>query len=325
MTTSAPAGDRQLIAVSTTNIFCRPGCPAPAPKPDNVERIATARAALFAGYRPCLRCRPLEREGAGVTAAQLMRASALRPILSTARRTRRRRSGSVAIVLRMLSTPLGPMLAGATDQGICLLEFTDRPMLPTQLKVVERRLRRPLVAGRHPLLDQLAVQLEVYFAGRRSGFDVPLVAPGTPFQEDIWATLLRIPAGGTVSYAELATRAGRPGAQRAAGTANGANRLAIVVPCHRVIHKSGETGNYGGGRWRKSWLLDHERRMAAAAGSSGRDATAGDRSAGADQPWSDGSAFQATSTPTSSYFHATSTEAKPAARSQSRWSEVVSR
>lgn len=311
-----------ITAVGTTNVFCLPGCPAPAPRPEHVERLAGVREALFAGYRPCLRCRPLERMGADVTPAQLRRAEALRPLLAAARRARRVRSATTAVVVRMLPTPLGPMLAGTTDDGVCLLEFTDRPMLPTQLKVLERRLGRPLVAGRHPLLDALAAQLDEYFAGRRGRFDVPTVAPGTPFQERVWATLRRIPTGGTISYEELAVRMGRPGAQRAAGTANGANRVALVIPCHRVVHKSGETGNYGGGRWRKAWLLDHEQRMAGKAAPAAPSVF---------DPSLDGavpqrrSAFQATITPTSSYFQATSTEAKPAARSQSRWSEVVSR
>ena len=245
--------------------------------------------------------------GEGVSAAQLRRATTLRPILSAARRARRTRRAETAIVVRMLPTPLGPMLAGTIDDGICLLEFTDRPMLPTQLKVLERRLRRPLVAGRHPLLDRLEGQLQEYFGGRRGDFDLPVEAPGTPFQERVWATLREIRPGATLSYEELAARAGRPGAQRAAGTANGANRLAIVIPCHRVVRKSGETGNYGGGRWRKAWLLDHERTIPDGQPVVRRPARPQRRSA-----------FQATRTPTSSHFHATSTEANPAARSQSR-------
>jgi AraC family transcriptional regulator of adaptative response/methylated-DNA-[protein]-cysteine methyltransferase len=156
------------------------------------------------------------------------------------------------------------MLAGATDDGICLLEFTDRPMLPTQLAGIERWLRRPLVAGRHPLIERLQVQLDDYFAGRRAHFDLPLVAPGSPFQQRAWAVLRTIPTGRTLSYEELARGAGRPRAQRAAGTANGANRIAVVIPCHRVIRKDGELGGYGGGTWRKAWLLDHERRLAMA-------------------------------------------------------------
>lgn len=255
-----PATQPHLLAVSSTNVFCRPGCPAPTPRPEHVTRLATAHEALFAGYRPCLRCRPLDSHGRDVTPARLRRAESLRPILRAARQTRARRSGSAAIVVRMLPTPLGPMLAGATDDGICLLEFTDRPMLPTQLAVLEHRLGRPVVAGRHPHLDALAAQLEEYFAGERLAFELPLVVNGSPFQERVWEALRSIPPGETISYEELALRAGRPGAQRAAGTANGANRLAILIPCHRVVRKSGETGNYGGGRWRKAWLLDHEAR-----------------------------------------------------------------
>lgn len=261
-----PATDQRLIAVRTTNVFCRPGCPAPAPKPGNVERYATARQALFAGYRPCLRCRPLVGARPAPTDAELGRAERLRPVLRAARETRRARRGRDAVVFRMLATPLGSMLAGATDDGICLLEFTDRPMLPTQLAVLSRRLRRPAVAGRHPLLDVLQDQLFAYFAGKRLTFDLPLIAPGSSFQERTWAALRGIAPGSTISYEELAIEAGRPGAQRAAGTANGANRLAVLVPCHRVVRKGGELGGYGGGLWRKAWLLDHERRVAALAG-----------------------------------------------------------
>ena len=261
-----PATDQRLIAVRTTNVFCRRGCPAPAPKPGNVEHYATARQALFAGYRPCLRCRPRVGARQAPTDAELGRAERLRPVLRAARETRRGRRGRDAVVFRMLATPLGSMLAGATDDGICLLEFTDRPMLPTQLAVLSRRLRRPAVAGRHPLLDVLQDQLFAYFAGKRLTFDLPLIAPGSSFQERTWAALRGIAPGSTISYEELAIEAGRPGAQRAAGTANGANRLAVLVPCHRVVRKGGELGGYGGGLWRKAWLLDHERRVAALAG-----------------------------------------------------------
>lgn len=256
---TALASGPPLLAVSTTNVFCRPGCPAPVPRPERVTRYATAQEALFAGYRPCRRCHPLRTHGSGVTAAQLRRADSLRPLLRAARMARAHRSGKTAVVVRMLPTPLGPMLAGATDEGICLLEFTDRPMLPTQLAVLERRLGRSLVAGRHRLLEMLEQQLAEYFSGRRPTFDLPLAAPGTAFQERVWSVLQEIPPGETITYEELARAAGRPGAQRAAGTANGANRLAILIPCHRVVRKTGEVGNYGGGRWRKERLLALER------------------------------------------------------------------
>lgn len=250
--------DSPVLAVHTTGIFCRPGCPAPAPRPENVERLASAGLALFSGYRACLRCRPLAAPGVALTDATLRRAALLRPILAAARRTCRRRSGARAIVTTLISTPLGPMLAGATDDGICLAEYADRRMLPTQLATLERRLGRPIVAGRHPHLDRLESGLGEYFSGTRFTFDVPIIAPGSRFQERTWAELRRLHPGSTISYEELAQRVGAPMAQRAVGTANGANRMAIVIPCHRVVRKSGETGNYGGGRWRKEWLLAHE-------------------------------------------------------------------
>ena len=252
------SADLSVIAVRTTGIFCRVGCPAPSPRPENATRLQSARAALFAGYRACLRCKPLAADGVALTAPTLRRAELLRPVLAAARRTRRRRSGARAVVTTLIDTPLGPMLAGATDDGLCLAEFSDRRMLPTQLDTLRRRLGRPIVAGHHPHLDRLQKELSEYFAGTRQAFDLPLVAPGSPFQERTWAELRGLPAGTTVSYEELAQRVGRPQAQRAVGTANGANRIAIVIPCHRVVRKSGETGNYGGGRWRKAWLLAHE-------------------------------------------------------------------
>jgi O-6-methylguanine DNA methyltransferase len=255
--------DRPVIAVRTTGIFCRDGCPARAPNPGNAERLPSAGVALFSGYRPCLRCKPLEQPGVAITDAELRRAALLRPILAAARRVRRHRSGARAIVTALVDTPLGPMLAGATDDGICLAEFTDRRMLPTELETLRRRLRRPIVAGSHPHLDRLRSELTDYFAGIRQDFDLPLVAPGSAFQQRTWAELRRLAPGTTVSYEELAERVGRPRAQRAVGTANGANRIAVVIPCHRVVRKSGQTGNYGGGRWRKEWLLAHEARAAA--------------------------------------------------------------
>jgi O-6-methylguanine DNA methyltransferase len=264
MALSAPAPtDPPVIAVHSTGIFCRDGCPAPAPHPANAPRLPSAGRALFSGYRPCLRCRPLT--GTSLSEAEIRRADHLRPILAAARRTTRRRSGARAIVTTLVDTPLGPMLAGATDDGVCLAEFADRRMLPAQLATLRRRLDRPIVAGGHPHLDRLRTELGEYFAGARRAFDLPLVAPGSPFQQRTWAELRALSTGATVTYQELAQRVGRPRAQRAVGTANGANRIAVVIPCHRVVRKSGETGNYGGGRWRKSWLLAHEAAMASVA------------------------------------------------------------
>ena len=165
---------------------------------------------------------------------------------------------SAPVATTPLDTPLGPMLAGATQYGICLLEFADRPLLPTRLRSLETRFGNPPAPGNHPLLDRLAAQLTEYFAGTRQDFEIPLALAGTAFQEHVWRRLLRIPYGRTVSYAELARRAGSPGGSRAVGRANGDNRIAIVVPCHRVIRANGDLGGYGGGLGRKRQLLELE-------------------------------------------------------------------
>jgi AraC family transcriptional regulator of adaptative response/methylated-DNA-[protein]-cysteine methyltransferase len=151
------------------------------------------------------------------------------------------------------------MIAGATDEGLCLLEFADRRMLENQIKRLERLLRQPLVPGDHPHLTQVREELKRYFAGTLRTFTVPLVFRGTPFEERVWRQLIRIPYGETRSYADLATRVQAPGAQRAVGRANGMNRIAIVIPCHRVVNSDGKLGGYGGGLWRKHWLLGLEK------------------------------------------------------------------
>jgi AraC family transcriptional regulator of adaptative response/methylated-DNA-[protein]-cysteine methyltransferase len=164
-----------------------------------------------------------------------------------------------AVALEWIASPVGPLVAGATDEGLCFLEFSDRRMLEAQLATLRRRLGAPLVPGRHRWLDVLREQLEEYFAGRRERFELPLVIRGTPFQEQVWRTLLEIPYGETWSYRDVAARIKQPGATRAVGTANGMNRIAIVIPCHRVVNADGRMGGYGGGVWRKQFLLDLER------------------------------------------------------------------
>jgi AraC family transcriptional regulator of adaptative response/methylated-DNA-[protein]-cysteine methyltransferase len=164
-----------------------------------------------------------------------------------------------AVTLEWIASPVGPLVAGATDEGVCFLEFSDRRMLETQLATLRRRLGAPLLPGRHRWLDALSVQLDEYFTGRRERFELPLAIRGTPFQEQVWRALLEIPYGATWSYRDVATRIGLPGATRAVGTANGMNRIAIVIPCHRVVNADGKLGGYGGGVWRKQFLLDLER------------------------------------------------------------------
>lgn len=166
--------------------------------------------------------------------------------------------------LTRLVTPLGAVVAGAIEEGICLLEFADRRMLETQLRRLARLLPGDVVPEGHVHIAQLDVELREYFAGTRRTFDVPVVASGTDFQERCWAFLRAIPYGETRSYEQEATAVGVPHAYRAVGRANGDNRVAIVIPCHRVVRADGALAGYGGGMWRKRRLLDLEAGQGAA-------------------------------------------------------------
>jgi len=320
-----------FTAVKTTRIFCRPGCPARKPLPQNVEFYQTVREAMFAGYRPCKRCTPLDTPGKapdwverliarldaapdvkiraadlradgvdpgrarrwfkthyGMTFSAFCRARRLSFALATIREggsvddavfesgylshsgfrdaftrtfgTTPGQGGEIdSVSLAWIESPLGPLIAGADDHGISLLEFSDRRMLEAQLKTLARRLKRTLVPGEHRYLAQLRAELSEYFAGTRKAFTVPLNAPGTPFQERVWNALLTIPFGELRSYEQIAVSIGHPKAVRAVGRANGMNRIAIVIPCHRVVGKDGTPTGYGGGIWRKTRLLALER------------------------------------------------------------------
>jgi AraC family transcriptional regulator of adaptative response/methylated-DNA-[protein]-cysteine methyltransferase len=319
-------------AVTTTGIFCRPSCPARKPKPGNVVYYASPSEALFAGYRPCLRCRPLESSADPAWMADLvsrveenprervrdgdLRAEGLDPATVRRRfqaryglsfqayqRARRlaaafeaikqgdsiddavfdhgyeshsgfreaftrlfgeapgraaAKDGTDFVRIAWIDSALGPLVAGATDRGICLLEFSDRRMLEAQAKTLKTRLGLPMAPTPHPFLKRLEAELAEYFAGGRKDFSLPIDEPGTPFQEQVWAALRRIPYGETRSYAQLAQAVGDPAATRAVARANGMNRIAILVPCHRVIGSDGGLGGYGGGLWRKQRLLEIE-------------------------------------------------------------------
>jgi AraC family transcriptional regulator of adaptative response/methylated-DNA-[protein]-cysteine methyltransferase len=175
-----------------------------------------------------------------------------------------REEGRGVLRVTWIQSPLGPLLAAASEDGVCLLEFVDRRALRSQIATLRRRFPGPVVPGLNEHLDELASELEEYFAGRRRTFDVPIVRRGTPFQETVWERLCAIPPGETRSYADVAREIGRPSAVRAVARANGENRIAILVPCHRVIGSDGSPTGYGGGVWRKEWLLAHEREVAAA-------------------------------------------------------------
>ncbi|UCC75201.1 MAG: methylated-DNA--[protein]-cysteine S-methyltransferase [Gemmatimonadota bacterium] len=319
-----------FAAIRTTGVFCRPTCTARKPREENVEYYPSARDALLAGYRPCMRCRPLEPNGAlpvwlrpllgeierdparrwkdadlramrldpgrvrrwfqanhGMTFHAYQRARRLGLALGRIQhgddltrtaydhgfeslsgfrdafaRTFDRPPGKSRAVDRIqvtrLLTPLGPMVAGANDEGVCLLEFADRRMLETQLDRLTKHFGSEAVPGEHEHIAQLDDELRRYFAGELSEFTVRVVYPGTEFQVACWEYLRTIPYGETRSYAEEARAIGNRKAQRAVGRANGDNRLAIVIPCHRVVGNDGQLTGYGGGLWRKRFLLDLE-------------------------------------------------------------------
>lgn len=155
-------------------------------------------------------------------------------------------------------TPIGPMLAGGTEDGICLLEFVDRRMLETQINRVTKRLKARVLPGECQYFETLKEQLDEYFASKRQQFHIPLVLAGTPFQQKVWSLLQTIPYGETRSYKQQSETLGDPSAIRAVARANGDNRVSILIPCHRVIGSTGELVGYGGGLWRKQYLLNLE-------------------------------------------------------------------
>ncbi|MDQ6624883.1 MAG: trifunctional transcriptional activator/DNA repair protein Ada/methylated-DNA--[protein]-cysteine S-methyltransferase [Verrucomicrobiota bacterium] len=327
-----------FVGVRTTGIFCRPTCPAKKPARENVDFFPTPSEALLGGFRPCLRCQPMDPDkqppklierlraevekapGGRLTDKELAELS-IDP--STARRqfkrhygmtfqayhrARRmglalrevRKGGRVADVkegsgfdsasgfreafakifgdaptvastrgclfAERIDTPLGAMLAVADDTGLRLLEFTDRRSLERELTILRRRLGTNVVPGQHTHLDAIRTQLTEYFAGTRAEFDVPIAPIGSDFQLRTWELLRSIPPAETRSYSWMAEQLKIPGARRAVGRANGTNMLCIIIPCHRVIRADGTLCGYGGGLWRKKWLLEHERKFSEAAG-----------------------------------------------------------
>jgi len=155
--------------------------------------------------------------------------------------------------------PAGTIVAVARGSTLASLVFSDH--WPKEKEDLERRFGAIELGKSFP--PKLAASLHAYLEGDVTAIDELAVdVEGTPFQMSVWKALRTIPAGETISYRELARRAGTPGAIRAAGNANGKNPVSVVIPCHRVIHADGSIGGYGGGLPRKRWLLDHEQRHA---------------------------------------------------------------
>ncbi|RKX44743.1 MAG: XRE family transcriptional regulator [Verrucomicrobia bacterium] len=167
--------------------------------------------------------------------------------------------GKAVLNIVRFTTPIGPMFACASDKGVCLLDFTDRRMLETEFKDLCKRLNAVILPGGNPHLDQVQHEMKEYFAAQRKRFTVPLHAPGTDFQKSVWKILQEIPYGETRSYKQQAIALGNPKATRAVASANGYNRIGIIIPCHRVIGSDGSLTGYGGGLHRKKWLLDFEK------------------------------------------------------------------
>jgi AraC family transcriptional regulator of adaptative response/methylated-DNA-[protein]-cysteine methyltransferase len=320
------------VGVRTTGIFCRPTCSAKKPARENVDFFSTPSEALHGGYRPCLRCTPMdptqrppelierlraevERAPDGRLTDKELAAMSIDP--STARRQFKRHYGMTfqayhrarrvglalrevrngrrveearngsgfgsesgfrdaferifgeapsaarvtgALLAERIETPLGAMLAIADDKGLRLLEFVDRRALERELSILRRALGTNVVPGEHRHLTAITKQLADYFSGEILEFTVPIAPVGSPFQLRDWELLRTIPVGETRSYSWMADQLGDKEMRRAVGRANGDNMLCIIIPCHRVIRADGTLCGYGGGLWRKKWLLDHERK-----------------------------------------------------------------
>jgi O-6-methylguanine DNA methyltransferase len=164
-----------------------------------------------------------------------------------------------AIAVQWVASPVGPLLIGASDAALRVLEFSSTAELAERIARLRKHLGRSLVRQDNAILVRLRAQLREYFAGVRRDFDVPLEFHGSEFQERVWGALRTIPYGETRSYGAIAKQLGDAGAMRAVGGANGMNPIAIVIPCHRVVNASGDLGGFGGGPLRKRILLDLER------------------------------------------------------------------
>jgi AraC family transcriptional regulator of adaptative response/methylated-DNA-[protein]-cysteine methyltransferase len=163
------------------------------------------------------------------------------------------------IDLKRIETPIGTMYAAAVDEGICMLEFTDRKMLETEFKDLAKSLNAIITLGENPHFKTLEKELKQYFEGKLTEFTVPLNPIGTDFQKSVWKILQKIPYGETWNYLQQAKTLGNVKKVRAVANANGMNKISIIIPCHRVIGSNGTLTGYGGGIWRKQKLLELEK------------------------------------------------------------------
>lgn len=169
--------------------------------------------------------------------------------------------GKTMLKADWIETPIGPLIAIADRHGLHILEFLERKALASEVRKLQAATGSAIAFGRAIPIDQIEAELGAYFAGKSANFTTRLAPQGTAFERQVWDGLRRIPAGTSATYSGLAAEIGNPAAVRAVGRANGANPIAVVIPCHRVVGVSGDLTGYGGGLWRKRWLLEHERRM----------------------------------------------------------------
>jgi AraC family transcriptional regulator of adaptative response/methylated-DNA-[protein]-cysteine methyltransferase len=160
-----------------------------------------------------------------------------------------------------LTTPLGTMIAVTDNKSLHLLEFADRKALPAELKKLVDLSKGSVGVGRLAPHDVLEKELDAYFTGKSADFKIPLACHGSEFTRTVWDALREIPAGAVRSYSQIAEHIGRPTATRAVARANGANQIALIIPCHRVIGADGSLTGYGGGLWRKQKLIEIERQF----------------------------------------------------------------
>ena len=320
------------VGVKTTEVFCRPTCPARKPKFENCEFFETAEQALLASFRPCKRCRPLSHpnhvsglvqqlveaveknpekrwrdkdfQGLSVNAKTARRQFKKRFGMTFVEYARARRMGLAMKQIRRggsvidaqlfagyesgsgfrdafsrimgaaptllghsnilkaswLDTRLGPMIAISDEDALYLLEFVDRRGLEREVARLRQKTKSAIIPGHTPPINSIEKELSLYFDGKLREFKTPLFFLGSSFQKMVWAELKKISYGETRSYSDIAKAVEKPSAFRAVAQANGANQIAIVIPCHRVINSSGDLGGYGGGLTRKKWLINHEKR-----------------------------------------------------------------
>ncbi len=165
-----------------------------------------------------------------------------------------------------IETTIGPMIAIADAHALHILEFAERKALPAEIRRLQAATGSSIAVGRYLPIDEIESELNDYFSGVNKGFRTRLANHGSAFQRRIWEALRGIPVGELRGYGALAAEMDLPSSTRAVASANGANQIAIVIPCHRVVSADGSLTGYGGGLWRKRWLIEHERRMAAAKG-----------------------------------------------------------